>query len=60
MQKTLLDSDYNDQIPANTNPTSNVKRHLAYPVKTAKVRIYPLTWQTYPSMAARLYGYLAG
>ena len=55
----MLDSDYKEDIPGNSDKSSLVKRNLAYPVLTSKVRIRPVQWTSAISMTARLYGYLA-
>ncbi|XP_076456767.1 uncharacterized protein LOC143291062 [Babylonia areolata] len=57
--RAMLDADYNEQVPGNTDQTGMVKRRLAYPVLTSKVRIYPVHWSGYIAMTARLYGYPA-
>ncbi|KAK7475580.1 hypothetical protein BaRGS_00033169, partial [Batillaria attramentaria] len=58
--KTMLDADYNKAVPANTDRTSLVKRHFAFPVLTTKVRVFPHDWtQNGVAMTARLYGYKA-
>ena len=55
----MLDSGYNEHIPGNTDKTGLVKRNLAYPVLTSKIRIYPKDFNSNIAMTARLYGYKA-
>ena len=59
VQRTMLDSEYNEHIPGNTDKTGLVKRNLAYPVLTSKIQIYPKEFNSYIAMTARLYGYKA-
>ncbi|KAL8581100.1 hypothetical protein ACOMHN_012750 [Nucella lapillus] len=58
--RIMLDSDYTEEIPGNTDQSGMVRRRLVHPVLTSKVRIYPLTWTGAVALTARLYGYRAG